>query len=585
MRNISNSVQYKVRIMKTTTQLSTKVVTCIMALLFFAATAEVTASSTNHDKTYQNRYYGHIQPSVAHDFNRERDVVEVVLIASEQTLSLGTGKRTKVWTYNGGIPGPTIQGKVGDTLIVHFFNHLPVETTIHWHGVEVPANMDGSNIAQKNVPPGGSFRYEFKLLRAATYWYHPHINTNVSVEKGLYGALIIRDPAEDRALGLPTEDHVLVLDDMLLDDHGQIAAPFPNDPLENALVQVNGREGNTFLVNGDTQPKANVRRGVPQRLRLVNVSNSRFMRISIPGHRMWRIGGDGGLLETPIDVQPITLIPNPDEPGTEMSDPDPSKGILLTPGERADVVFTPQGNGPLKVEWHDIPRGRHSAFFKPDGTIGLGDAPDDGKRPPQTLLTFHRTGNPHGGEYIPPAKLRSITPIDDRGADPIPVTFGHTPPNATGDITFFVARKNVMPLPFPTVTSADAPTVTVGETRVWEVTNLTGGDHNFHPHGFMFQLIETEFIDLDNPDNNAIVPASHLEVKDTIRIPRRPGAPGRSRTITRLAVTFTDTGREGQVEAFGKEAGEDTSGGWVFHCHILEHADRGMMSFFQVRNP
>jgi len=556
-----------------------------MALLFFAATAEVTASSTNHHKTHQNRYHGHIQPRVARDFNRERDVVEVKLVASERTLRLGTGKRTKVWTYNGGIPGPTIQGKVGDTLIVNFYNRLPEETTIHWHGVEVPANMDGSNISQKSVPPGGYFQYKFKLLHAATYWYHPHISTNESVEKGLYGALIIRDPEEDRVLGLPIRDLVLVLDDILLDDKGQIADPFPSDPLENAISQVNGREGNTFLVNGRVSRKAKIRRDVPHRLRLVNVSNSRFMRISIPGHRMWRIGGDGGLLETPIDIQPITLIPDPEDPGKTISDPDPSKGILLTPGERADVVFTPHGHGPLKVEWHDIPRGRHSAFYKPDGTIGLGHAHDDGKRPPQTLLKLRLFGHSHAGGYIPPTTLRRITPIDDRGADPIPVTFGHTPPNATGDITFFVAMKNGMPLPFPAVTPADAPTVSVGETRIWEVNNLTGGDHNFHPHGFVFQLIETEFIDLDNPDNNAIVPASHLEVKDTIRILKRPGAMGRSRTITRLAVTFTDTGREGQVEAFGKEAGEDTSGGWVFHCHVLEHADRGMMSFFQVRNP
>jgi hypothetical protein len=71
----------------------------------------------------------------------------------------------------------------------------------------------------------------------------------------------------------------------------------------------------------------------------------------------------------------------------------------------------------------------------------------------------------------------------------------------------------------------------------------------------------------------------------TPRIPKRPGAMGRSRTITRLAITFDDTDREGQIEASGKVPGSDTSGGWVAHCHLLEHADLGMMTFVQVVEP
>jgi FtsP/CotA-like multicopper oxidase with cupredoxin domain len=101
-------------------------------------------------------------------------VVEVYLTARQKTVQFGGGQPTRMRTYNGKIPGPTIEGKVGDTVIVHFANELPEETTIHWHGLEVPANMDGSNISQNAVPPGGTFRYEFKLLGAATYWHHPH---------------------------------------------------------------------------------------------------------------------------------------------------------------------------------------------------------------------------------------------------------------------------------------------------------------------------------------------------------------------------------------------------------------------------
>ena len=530
---------------------------------------------------------GLIRPPSATDLNTAPDVVEVELVAREDTVSFGRGNRTAVYTYNGSIPGPTIEGKVGDRLIVRFTNLLPEPTTIHWHGLELPANMDGSNISQHPVPPGGTWRYEFKLLRASTFWYHPHIRTNEQVEKGLYGLMVVRDPDEDERLGLPDREHWLVLDDVLLDGDGQITDPFPADPLENAMMQVNGREGNTLLVNGEPSVIGRVERGVPQRLRLVNVANSRFMRVSIAGHRMFRIGGDGGLLEAPIEVQPIGLVPDPDGQAEVISDPDPARGVLLTPGERADVVFTPSGDdSTIALQWHDIARGRQRAAFIPDGTIELTPDRADGKGEPRTLLTFELVGEGGGDEYVPPAALRPEEAIDTTGAEPILVVFGHTRPNAKGDITFFVTRGLDAPAPHPfeKVTPEIAPVVTVGETRIWEVRNHTGTDHNFHSHGFFFQHIETEFVDEDTPGNNFVIPAVRLENKDTILTPRRPGASARSRTITRLAVTFHDTGREGQVEAFGKAPGDDTSGGWVYHCHILEHADRGMMGFLQVMN-
>ena len=326
-------------------------------------------------------------PADAVDLDPEPDIIKVELVAREDYVDFGTGIPTKVWTYNGGIPGPTLRGKVGDTLVVDFYNELPDETTIHWHGMEVPANMDGSHIAQLPVPSGGYFRYEFKLLHAGLFWYHPHIRTNVQVEKGLYGALLVEDPEENRDLGLPANEHILVLDDILLDADGRVADPFPTDPLENAATQLNGREGNVLLVNGVTQPLAKIRRGKPHRLRIVNAANARFMRVSIPGHTLYRIGGDGGLLESPLALEPIELVPDDGHDGhmtvmaaasgdmhgegmPMISDPDLSKGILLTPGERADVVFTPHGKGPLSLEWHDVARGRHSTFYKGDGAGG-----------------------------------------------------------------------------------------------------------------------------------------------------------------------------------------------------------------------
>lgn len=149
-------------------------------------------------------------------------------------------------------------------------------------------------------------------------------------------------------------------------------------------------------------------------------------------------------------------------------------------------------------------------------------------------------------------------------------------------MTYVVTNTGNVPLPFPILTAADAPVARVGETRIIVVNNLTGGDHNFHLHGFVMQPIETQYIDLDNPANNETVPAPYLENKDTVYVPRRRGAKGRSRNIVRLAVKIDDTGREGRITASGKTPTATTSGGWAFHCHIDEHAARGMLAFLQV---
>ncbi|MHC4203607.1 MAG: multicopper oxidase family protein, partial [Planctomycetota bacterium] len=292
----------------------------IVTVLYFLLPEDTNALEGDSEWTYS------IKPHVARDLNPDPDIVELILVATESYVRFDNETSTIVWTYNGSIPGPTIDGKVGDTLIVHFFNNLPEETTVHWHGVKVPANMDGSNISQQAVPPGGYFKYEFDLLEASTFWYHPHIRTNEQVEKGMYGALIVHDPNEDQILGLPENEHVLLLDDVLLDENGQIAEPYPSEPLENALTQVNGRRGNILLVNGRPSAEGFIQRGVPHRLRMINTSNTRFMRISIRDHRMWRIGGDGGLLENPIEILPIELVqdPDPQHGGQMISDPDPS---------------------------------------------------------------------------------------------------------------------------------------------------------------------------------------------------------------------------------------------------------------------
>jgi len=463
--------------------------------------------------------------------------------------------------------------------------------------------MDGSNISQLPVAAnGGKFTYQFKLLNAATYWYHPHIQTHRQVEKGLYGALVVRDPIEDKSLGLPEKELVLLLDDILLDDNDQVAPAYPTDPVEYATMQLNGRESFfDVLVNGKSWPiEVDLKLGEPIRLRIINTANSRFFRLSIPDHIMHRIGGDGGLILQPISAPPVDILYDGNNHSAKpaarhlgdlsnfVSNPDPSLGILLVPGERAEIVFTPKGNPGefLYLEGHDFPRGRHSATREEDGSIGIiHDTSIDGGFLPFRKIKFNLlNGKDNNYDYVPRSILRPTTPIDvNQISGVLPVTFGHSLPDLAGNITFFATMVNGIGKPFELLLPEEGLQASVGGTYMWEVKNLTEGDHPFHPHGFTFQHIETEYVDLDTPENNFIVKSSFIENKDTIRVPGRPGTVrGRSWTIMRLATQFNDTGREGLVTASGKNPTETSSGGWIVHCHILEHADRGMMTFLNL---
>ncbi|HEU4643497.1 MAG TPA: multicopper oxidase domain-containing protein, partial [Gemmatimonadaceae bacterium] len=125
-----------------------------------------------------------------------REVVSVELVAGDCDWELAPGRTVRGWGYNGQIPGPTIEARVGDVLEVHLTNRLPEPTTIHWHGLRVPAAMDGTDMVQHPIEPGGTFTYRFRLPDAGTFWYHPHSNETVQMERGLSGALIVRGENE-----------------------------------------------------------------------------------------------------------------------------------------------------------------------------------------------------------------------------------------------------------------------------------------------------------------------------------------------------------------------------------------------------
>ncbi|WKZ11812.1 MAG: multicopper oxidase domain-containing protein [Gammaproteobacteria bacterium] len=133
---------------------------------------------------------------VAEDLNPAPDVLEVRLTAKRTTVDLsGDGLLANAYTFNGTTPGPELRARVGDTVIVHFTNQLAEPMRVHWHGIELDNANDGTAVTQNPVPTGATFTYRFRIVRPGVFWYHSHAMPSNPEFKGLYGPLIVEDPA------------------------------------------------------------------------------------------------------------------------------------------------------------------------------------------------------------------------------------------------------------------------------------------------------------------------------------------------------------------------------------------------------
>ena len=176
---------------------------------------------------------------------------------------------------------------------MRFTNHLPQPTTVHWHGLRIPIQMDGvPGHSQPEVQPGGSFTYDFVVPDAGLFWYHPHIMSAAQVGFGLYGALLVEDPADPVGI---EDEIVLVLSDIGISETGGLESPDSGGP----AGMVFGREGTHVLVNGRVRPRLSVRSGAPQRWRILNAAKSRYFQLFLDGQTFTKIGGDNGLQEYP----------------------------------------------------------------------------------------------------------------------------------------------------------------------------------------------------------------------------------------------------------------------------------------------
>jgi FtsP/CotA-like multicopper oxidase with cupredoxin domain len=374
------------------------------------------------------------------DTNPDPNLVEVTLVASAATFEYVQGQVGNVLAYRDGaipgstptIPGPMIEANQGDRLIVHFRNELDRETSVHWHGLRLPIDMDGINA----VAAGGTFDYDFVLRDAGWHWYHPHIQTDEQIELGLQGTLLVHGTAEP-AIAI---ERTFVIDDVELDDRGDVVI----EPSHEDLVH--GRRGDTLLVNGKPPGFVVASAGAVERWRIVNTSNGRFFKLHLDDVPLRVIGWDGGLIASPYDV-------------TE---------LLVGPGERYDVVVAlDRANGDeLRLETLEVMRGH--------GAVDRG---------PLALVTFRLDAAPVTRDEIP-----ATGPVIDR----LPVTpqtvsrrfaLSEELAGATGTVYFINDQR------WPLNTPID---VRLGDVEIWDVVNETDGEHPMHVHGHFVQVLDRD---------------------------------------------------------------------------------------------
>ena len=407
------------------------------------------------------------------------------------------GRATRTWGVNGTYLGPTIRARRGDDVELSVLNSLDQETSLHWHGMHLPAAMDGG--PHQPVAAGGEWTPHWTVdQNAATLWYHPHVHglTADHTYRGITGLFIIDDDESD-ALNLPStygvDDVPMIVQDRAFDGENQFTERIP---LAGSL----GVIGDEILVNGTLGPYFEVTTRL-LRLRLLNGSNARLYNFGFSDDRPFSlVATDGGLLAAPWETN----------------------RMHLSPGERAEIVVA----------------------FEPGETVDLRSYPS-----PEL---GGASGRLDGFEdRLDICRFRAGDTLSDN-AD-LPAALGTAPDLAgtavAAERTFVLASDQINGRSM--VMDRIDFGVREGTVEVWEVLNDNGYLHNFHVHDVQFQVLTVDGAD----------PEPHLRGwKDTVMLVQG--------SRYRLAMRFTDH--------------TDPNVPYMFHCHLLQHEDDGMMGQFVV---
>jgi FtsP/CotA-like multicopper oxidase with cupredoxin domain len=348
------------------------------------------------------------------------------------------GARSTTWGVNGDYLGPTLRAARGESVLVNFRNALDEPTTLHWHGMHLPARMDGG--PHQLVEPGDTWSPTWRVDQpAATLWYHPHPHgeTEEHVYRGLAGMFLVGDP-EAADLDLPArygvDDVPVIVQDKQFDG-GRLSRG-------DSWFSSTGRLGDTILVNGVRGPYLDVSTE-RVRLRLLNASTARVYNFGLADGRAFdQIGTDGGLLPSPYRTD----------------------RAQLSPGERAEIVVAMRPGERLVVRSYPPELG---SGLVSDRFAGGDDSFD--------VLELRAAARLRPSPALP-AKLASVPRLDRDDAV------------RTREFRFSSNSINGQKMDPDRVDAV----VTRGTTEIWEVTNAGDRPHNFHIHDVQFQVLDID---------------------------------------------------------------------------------------------
>ena len=361
--------------------------------------------------------------------SRVEDGVRVFeLSAEEGSTAFTDGPATATLGYNGSYLGPTLVAARGESVRVDVTNTLAEPTTVHWHGMHLPAAMDGG--PHTPIAPGATWHPKWTVEQpAATLWYHPHLHgrTREQVDAGLAGMFLVQD-AEEASLALPREYGVDDIPVIVQDRSFHADGSFD----DGVGMQFDGALGDTILVNGTVAPYLDVTTE-RVRLRLLNGSSARMYDFAFAdGREFALIGTDGGLL-----AQPVT-----------------STSVPLSPGERAEIVV-------------DMAPGERVTLQSkaPDPALHAGSATFD-------VLELRAVDSLAPSPDVP-TRLAPLSAPDagDAVAERSFVMSGHN----INDQQMDLGRADF--------------TATVDTSEVWTVRNDNPLPHSFHVHDTQFRIL------------------------------------------------------------------------------------------------
>lgn len=487
------------------------------------------------------------------DLDPEEYNVELNLYATPDSMPILPGTPSEVWRYRAELLkgpkntvsehpdsylGPTIRLRRGQTVKIHIHNELPEDTTVHWHGLHVPSDVDG----QPRLPirPGETMTVGFEVLdRAGLFWYHSHAHgdqggrVGFQSYAGLAGLLIIEDD-EELGLRLPAgkNELLLVLQDRTFAGANELV--YLDGGMVGMMERMRGFLGDRILVNG-TPPTTRKIVARPYRIRVLNGSNARIYKLAwSDGRPVTVIGADGGLLKKPESKPYAVLAPAQRlDIWVDLSD--------SRPGSRLELISDSYEAGMMSGGMMN--RGMMGGM----GVRGNATLPDGGRF---TLMTLEVTESNNITEPLPTELARARKKIPVTGSAPIR-QFELSQAMMRG---FAINGRR-----FAGTTVADGEKVRLGDTEIWEFRNNTPMPHPMHVHGLQFNVIGRDTGGHSRGWNGLSQGLVDSGWHDTVLV-----MPGET---VQLAMTF-----------------ERFDGLYIYHCHNMEHEDNGMMRYFQVQS-